>query len=115
MHEVSIAANLIEIVSEQCRKGGYLRIESINLKLGRASGIMPDALLFAFDAMKTDSPARDAVLMVEEVPVSGRCGGCGGTFTVQEEYVLHCPLCGGGSFQIVGGRELDIVDMEVSE
>ena len=115
MHEVSIAANLLEIVSEQCRKGGYRSIESINLKIGRASGIMTDALLFAFDAMKADSPAQNAVLKIEEVPVSGRCGDCGGTFTVQEEYVLHCPLCGGGSFRIVGGRELDIVDMEVSE
>lgn len=114
MHEVSIAANLLEIVSEQCRKGGYSRIESINLKIGRASGIMTDALLFAFDAMKTDSPAEGAVLMIEEVAVSGRCRDCGGTFTVQEEYVLRCPLCGGGSFQVVGGRELDIIDMEVS-
>jgi hydrogenase nickel incorporation protein HypA/HybF len=114
MHEVSIVANLLEIVSEQCRKGGYRRIESINLKIGRASGIMTDALLFAFDAMKADSPAKEAVLMIKEVAVSGNCRDCGGAFTVEEEYVLRCPLCGGGSFQIVGGRELDIIDMEVS-
>jgi hydrogenase nickel incorporation protein HypA/HybF len=114
MHEVSIATNLIEIVSEQCRKEGYGKIESIHLKIGRASGIMTDALLFAFDAIKTDSLAWDAVLTIDEVAVSGRCGDCGGTFAVEEEYVLRCPLCGGVSFQVLGGRELDIVDMEVS-
>jgi hydrogenase nickel incorporation protein HypA/HybF len=114
MHEVSIAANLLEIVSEECRKGGYSRIESINLKVGRASGIMTDALLFAFEAMKADSPAKDAVLTIEDVAVTGRCRDCGGAFTVEEEYILQCPLCGGGSFQVTGGRELDIVDMEVS-
>ncbi len=113
MHEASIAANLLEIVSEQCRKGGYSRIGTINLKIGRASGIMKDALLFAFDAMKTDSPAKEAVLNIEEVAVSGSCRDCGGAFTVEEEYILACPLCGGGSFRVVGGRELDIVDMEV--
>lgn len=114
MHEVSIAANLLEIVSEQCRKEGYSKIESIHLKIGRASGIMTDALLFAFDAIKTDSLAKDAVLMIDEVAVSGRCRDCGRDFTVEEEYVLQCPICGGASFQVSGGRELDIVDMEVS-
>ncbi len=114
MHEVSIAANLIEIVSEQCRKGGYSKVESIHLKVGRASGVMMDALLFAFDAIKADSLAQDAVLIIDEIAVSGRCGECGGAFAVKEEYVLQCPLCGGGSFKVLGGRELDIVDMEVS-
>jgi len=62
MHELSIAQNIIEIISEQCIKNGYNRIESVNLRIGRASGIMSDALLFAFDAIKADSIARGAVL-----------------------------------------------------
>jgi len=114
MHEVSIALNLLEIVSEQCRKNGYSRIESINLKIGRASGIMPDALLFAFNAIKSDSIAKDASLNIEEVPVSGLCNDCKNYFAVDGEYVLCCPLCNGTSFGITAGREMDIIDMEVS-
>ncbi len=113
MHEASIAVNLIEIVSDQCRKGGYNRIESINLKIGRASGIMTDALVFAFDAMKVDSIAKEAVLQIEEVPVAGLCKDCNRTFVSEQEYVLSCPLCGGASFLITSGRELDVVEMEV--
>jgi hydrogenase nickel incorporation protein HypA/HybF len=114
MHEASIAASLLEIVSGQCGKCGYSRIESINLKIGRASGIMKDALIFAFDAMKADSPAKDAVLHIEEVPVTGLCADCNSAFTTEQEYILSCPICGGGSFRMTGGRELDVVDMEVS-
>jgi len=114
MHEVSIAADLIDIVSNQCRKSGYSRIESINLKIGRASGIMPDALIFAFDVIKADSVARDAVLNIEEVPVTGLCSDCNNTFTVEQEFILSCPHCGGCSFRMTGGREMDVVDMEVS-
>ncbi len=114
MHEASIAASLLEIVSGQCRKGGFSRIESIHLKVGRASGIMTDALIFAFDAMKEDSPAKGAVLEVEEVPVSGHCYDCNTTFTTEQEYILSCPGCGGSSFRMTGGREMDVVDMEVS-
>ena len=114
MHEASIAASLLEIVSGQCRKSGFRRIESIHLKIGRASGIMTDALIFAFDAMKEGSPAKEAVLEIEEVPVSGHCCDCNNAFTTDEEYILNCPRCGGDSFRVTGGRELDVIDMEVS-
>jgi len=115
MHEASIAGSLLEIVSEQCRKSGYRRIDSINVKIGRASGIMSDALIFAFDAIKSGSVAKDAVLNIESVPVGGHCRDCNTVFTVEEEYVLNCPRCGGVSFSVTSGRELDVVDMEVSD
>lgn len=114
MHEASIAASLLEIVSGQCIKSGYRKVESVHLKIGRASGIMTDALVFAFEAMKEGSLAKEAVLEIEEVPVSGRCFDCNGTFTTEQEYILSCPCCGGGSFRMTAGRELDVVDMEVS-
>jgi hydrogenase nickel incorporation protein HypA/HybF len=114
MHEVSIALNLIEIAVDQCIKSGYSRIESINLKIGRASGIMSDALTFAFEAIKGDSIAAAAILNIEEVPVGGHCDSCNSLFTAEEEYVLSCPACGGTEFKITTGRELDIIDMEVS-
>lgn len=114
MHEASIAASLLEIVSSQCKRSGYRKIESIHLKIGRASGIMTDALVFAFEALKEDSLAKEAVLEIEEVPVSGHCFDCNNTFTTEEEYILGCPRCGGGSFRMTGGRELDVIDMEVS-
>jgi len=114
MHELSIAQNIIEIISEQCIKSGFSRIESVNLRIGRASGVMSDALLFAFDAIKAESVAADALLCIEEVPVSGRCRDCNSDFAVEEEYILACPRCGGNSFRMIAGRELDIIDMEVS-
>jgi len=114
MHEASIALSLLEIAAGECSRSGYERIDSINVKVGRASGVMPDALLFAFDAIKEGSVARDAVLHIEEVAVAGKCSDCNGEFTVEEKYVLSCPLCGGGSFTITAGREMDIIDMEVS-
>jgi hydrogenase nickel incorporation protein HypA/HybF len=113
MHEVSIALNLLDIVTEECRKSGGSTVEAINLRIGRASGIMTDALLFAFDAVRAGSVAERAHLNIAEVPVSGHCRECGDDFEVGEEYVLCCPRCGGGAFEITGGRELDIIDMEV--
>ena len=98
MHEVSIALNLIEIAEDQCTKNGCSRIESINIRIGRASGIMSDALIFAFEAIKADSIASAAVLNIEEIPVSGHCDACKTAFKTEEEYILCCPACGGTSF-----------------
>ncbi|MBI5101298.1 MAG: hydrogenase maturation nickel metallochaperone HypA [Nitrospirae bacterium] len=114
MHEVSIALNVLDIITAQCKKEGYQRIDAVRLRIGRASGIMPDALSFAFEAIKGDSIAGHAGLEIEEVPVTGSCRDCNAVFTSDGEYVLACPVCNSGSFSITGGRELDIIDMEVS-
>jgi len=113
MHEVSIARSLLDIVTENCKKNGYKGIESIRVKIGRASAVVPDALFFAFDAMKIGTAAEKARLTIEEIPVGGFCSDCSSDFTVEEAYVLSCPGCGGSSFRIESGRELDIYEMEV--
>lgn len=113
MHEVSIALNVLDIAIDNCRKSGYDRIESIRLKIGRAAGIMPDALVFAFDAVKTDTLAEKATIIIDHAPVGGSCNTCKKNFVSEETYVLCCPECGSNSFRINSGRELEIIDMEV--
>lgn len=114
MHEVSIALNLLDIITAQCRKEGYSRIDAVRIKIGRASGIMPDALAFAFGAIKGESIAETALLEIQEVPLTGSCRDCSAVFTTEAEYILECPSCKSASFSITAGRELDIIDMEVS-
>lgn len=114
MHEASIAQNVIEIAARNCLDAGFNRIESIKLKIGKGSGIEPEALLFAFEAMKSDSPAREARLELELLKVGGVCNGCQKEFQVEEAYVLGCPLCGSSSFRITQGYEMEFVDMEVT-
>ncbi len=113
MHEASIALSVLEIATENCRKAGYARIESIRLRVGRASAVMTDALLFAFDAVKIDTIAAGATVIIDEIPIGGLCKECGKDFISEEAYVLCCPECGSTSFKINTGRELEIVDMEV--
>ena len=113
MHEVSIAQSLIEIAIDNCIKQGYKGIEVIRVKIGKASGVVSDSLLFAFEALKTGTIAEKAVLIVDEIPVSGFCDSCKMPFTVEEKYVLSCPKCRGVSFRLDTGRELNIDEMEV--
>lgn len=113
MHEVSIAQGMLDLAIDYCEKNGHKVIDSITVKIGKAAGVVPDSLEFAFETLKTGTIAENAVLTIEEIPVSGVCNSCGKHFTVEETYVIQCPLCGSMSFKVETGRELNIAEMEV--
>ena len=54
-----------------------------------------------------------AWLVIDEVPVTGTCKSCGKHFSVEETYVIQCPLCGSFSFTVETGRELNVAELEV--
>ncbi|MCE5312259.1 MAG: hydrogenase maturation nickel metallochaperone HypA [Nitrospiraceae bacterium] len=113
MHEVSVAESLLKTVVEQAAAHNCTRIEKIILRIGRASGVVSEALVFAFDALKPGTMAENAVIEVMDVPVAGKCETCGSDFSVEEKYVLACPSCGSPSFVITSGRELELSELEV--
>ena len=113
MHEASIALSILDVIAERGKAEGYSVVESVRLRIGRAAGIMPEALVFTFDAAKHDTPAREAELVIDIVPLGGYCINCGRNFEVGDAYVLNCPLCGSSDFRIERGYEMEIVEMEV--
>mgnify|MGYP000089751098 CR=1 FL=1 len=113
MHEVSIALSLLERVIEECQRNGYSKITSVSVDIGRASGIMPDALSFSFNAIKADTIAANAELLINEVNVRALCKACGTEFASEETYIFSCPYCGSTDFSVISGRELDITEIEV--
>jgi hydrogenase nickel incorporation protein HypA/HybF len=113
MHEVSIALSLLDIVEKKCREGGYQIVESVKVRVGKASGVLPEAFSFSLDAVKKDTVARNARFIIDLVPLGGTCGACGKRFETEEVYIAECPFCASPSFRITQGNELEIVEMEV--
>jgi len=116
MHEASIALSIIDIVQAKCMEEGCSSVGSIRVRIGRAAGILPEALVFAFDASKDTTVAKNAKLVIETVPVGGRCRDCRKEFEAPEtaQYILSCPYCGSTSYEITRGREMEILDMETT-
>ncbi len=115
MHETALALSILDIVVEKCSEAGGRSVDSVRVRIGKAAGVLPDALLFAFDAAKENTVAERAQLVIDPVPVGGACRECKKEFTVAEgQYVFACPLCGSKSFEIKNGREMEIVDMEIN-
>jgi len=113
MHEMSITVNVIRIVTEQMEKNGATKLNSLKVKVGQMTAVEPDSLRFCFEACIKGTPLEGAFLDIEEVPITGRCNTCNRDFKMENYYVSTCPDCGGTAADIVSGRELDIVSMEV--
>ncbi|MEW6220384.1 MAG: hydrogenase maturation nickel metallochaperone HypA [Thermodesulfobacteriota bacterium] len=113
MHELSIALSILETVGRICREEGHGAVEAVRVRVGKAAGVHPEALAFAFEVARTDTVARAASLIIDEVPVTGRCRACGQEIEADDVLALQCPACGAFSYDLLSGRELELVDMEV--
>jgi hydrogenase nickel incorporation protein HypA/HybF len=67
MHELSIALSLIDVVCEALPTlGRSASVRSVRVRLGPQSGVVADALRFAFEVAVEDSPLAGAQLEIEE-------------------------------------------------
>lgn len=114
MHEMSIAQGLIDILREEMTKHRAERLRRVKVRIGELSGVVPEALSFCFGVIVEGTPMEGAALELERVPLEGRCRACGERFRIRN-YAFQCPECGDGSIEIVSGRDLSIVEMEVDE
>jgi len=113
MHEASLIESVLHMASSQMRRHGGKRIHRLTLRIGALSGVAPDALAFAFEALKRGTAAREAVLDVEYLPLRLFCPACRREFE-PPGYLGACPACGSWQCEVRQGRELDLVSLEVS-
>ncbi len=112
MHEMSIAMNVVEIVTSQALQNEAQKINSISLDIGCLAGVMIDSLEFCFTAVCKGTIAEGAELQIDEISAQGRCGDCSEEFKV-ESYLTACPSCGGFKIDIIQGQELKIRTINV--
>ena len=115
MHEMGIALQIIEIATASIPPDmRAARVERVNLKIGKLSAVVPDSLRFCFDIVSKDTPLAGAALAIEETPVVARCKECDARWSIAEP-VFTCKACNSGALEILSGRELDIVSIEIAE
>ena len=113
MHELTIAENINKIVQKNLLDK-TVRVNKINLKIGKLTAVVPDALKFCFQAVARGTPAEGAVVEIEEVPARANCTNCNLNFTIDEPCFL-CPNCHSGKIKLTSGRELFIESLEVED
>jgi hydrogenase nickel incorporation protein HypA/HybF len=114
MHEMSIAQDMMRIVEEQRGAHGFERVRTIRIRAGALSNIVPEALRFAFEAIRGGTCAEGAELEIDREPLRLTCRQCG-HITPAERGPKGCESCGSTDVHIEGSTEFEIVSLEVDE
>jgi hydrogenase nickel incorporation protein HypA/HybF len=112
MHELSLAMSLLELAETETIRSGSASVISVNVLIGRLSGVDPEALRFMLDLSKKNTLLDQAVINFELVDGKGKCRACHHEFSIDTLSPV-CPGCHGISIEVTGGDQLRIVSMEV--
>ncbi len=113
MHEVGLMQDTLGIALRRAAEEGAQRIHRLTMRIGPLSGVVPEALEFAFDVLAQGTIAEGATLEVERVPILCYCPTCRLEFQ-PEDLFCECPRCHDSRVEIHAGRELELASLEVS-
>ncbi len=113
MHEFSIVQSIVEIALETARIHGAGQIASVEVEVGQSAGVVKEAMEFAWEAAAKGTLLDGATLVLKEIPLMIRCRTCHKTFQPAELFD-SCPACGDFNSEIISGKELRVVAIEVT-
>ena len=115
MHEMGVAQQLVQIVLDSIP--GDIenpKVEKVNLKIGKLAAVVESSLTFCFEIITKDTALEKAVLNIDFIPVTVHCKSCGRKREV-EEPVFQCPFCENGEIELLAGREIEIISIELAD
>ena len=113
MNEVGLMRSAIALATEQVKAKGRRKIHKMELNVGELSGVVPDALMFAFDVVSEGTVAEGADLKLTTVPTLCYCTHCRREFYPMS-WIYACPYCQHLSNDVREGKNLELVSLEIS-
>ncbi|MBR7827047.1 hydrogenase maturation nickel metallochaperone HypA [Actinospica sp. MGRD01-02] len=108
MHELAITQSIVDAITDRV---GDERVSVVHLEIGALAGIVPDSVCFCFDLVSEGTGLAGAELEISRPQGRSRCRECGSEFE-HEDPIAAC-RCGGVDLDVLSGRELRIVSVEV--
>ena len=109
LHELAITQSLVDAVADHT-DGAPVKV--VHVRVGKLSGVVPDAMRFCFELVTDGTPLHGARLDIEEPDGLGRCRCCEQEFPLAD-LVLLCP-CGSADVELLAGRELSVSAVELT-
>jgi hydrogenase nickel incorporation protein HypA/HybF len=116
MHELSIAATILEDVLGFAERQGATRVVRVRLSIGEFTCVQADQLKFCYESVTTDTLLANSQLEIETLPAIVACHSC--RYEGPPKYwmdplvpTLQCPMCG-ESVEAVQGHECAIKSVQ---
>ena len=114
MHELSIAEGLVEQVEavRTANHGG--RVVAVEVRIGEWRQVVPDILTSYFEHLTQGTLLEGARIDIVTVAAKGRCAACGTDFALDDIFLV-CPACGSPQCELLSGRELELIGLELED
>lgn len=112
MHELAICQGMLRQVMDIADRKQARAVTRILVRIGPLSGVEPQLLAQAFPIASAGTPAADAALELESLPVRVRCEQCGAESEASPNRLL-CGACGDYHTRLLSGDELLLVSVEL--
>jgi hydrogenase nickel incorporation protein HypA/HybF len=110
MHELSLAAEVIDLTSGEAQKNEVNTIQEIVIEVGDLSGVEADAFQWALEMSVKDTILETAIIRLIHTPGKGFCKTCDREFEMRNRLDI-CPSCGCFPSEISGGQEFRIISI----
>ena len=77
MHELSIAASIVDAVTETVSRYPGARVKEVRLRVGALASVIEDSLQFCWGVSIEGTPLEGSKLVVNILPVIVHCSICG--------------------------------------
>jgi len=115
MHEMGIAQQLVQIALDSIPKEiENPKVKTVNLKIGKLASVVEHSLTFCFEIIAKDTPLEGCVLEIDFIAVMVHCKSCDHEWEVTGP-VFKCPFCEDGDVEMITGREIEIVSLELAD
>ncbi|WP_122820326.1 hydrogenase maturation nickel metallochaperone HypA [Varibaculum vaginae] len=111
MHEVALSRQLARIVSRHAAGREVLEVE---LEVGHLRQVVPEALQFAWSAVRKNTLSGPAQLNITQIPAVIACRNCGARTQMGEVLDFCCAKCSSREVTTVSGEEFRVVSIEVT-
>ena len=112
MHELSLMSNLLD---HAVATADGAPICALRVRVGPLSGVVVDALRFAFEALSPGTPAEGARLDIEETAIVLPLPPLRRGLLPPLSDSTNCPSCGAADGELRGGNELELISIEVPD
>ena len=113
MHELSIAHAVVSTVTEAL-PDPQVRVTQVRLRIGVLSGVVPQALHFAYDVATAGTPLAGSTLTIDDIPVTINCPTCGPQ-ELEGIRDFTCPVCHEPCGDVTAGKELEVASVTFDE
>jgi hydrogenase nickel incorporation protein HypA/HybF len=116
VHELSIANALVSVATEaadRAHEPGPIR--AVTVRIGDLSGVVPQALTFAWPLAAEGTRCEGAELRINRVAARVHCPACDIETEIPSPPRFRCERCGQPAPLVSAGRELELESLELAD